>query len=134
MVDQLAPHAVTSLILQQCRHHFGVSGQYARAPRMILGQRAQQLGHPGRDPAVAASPEKWDIRRVVKKPVRLLQIIQVHGHFKRCAVQILRVASRAISLHLGDGDHVHVINPIAGLNSEAVGRGLGPLFISQPPS
>src|SRR6266700_1209542 len=134
MIYKLSPHAVTSLIFQKRSHHLAIAFQDARAARMIRRQRAEKFGHASSDPPVAASPEKWRIGRVIKKSVRLLQLVEVYGHFEGRAIQIFRIPSRAIRLHLDEGDHVHIINPEARLVRETFRSGIGPLLVRQFPA
>src|SRR6185369_4364486 len=58
MIDELTPQSIVSLILEQRRHHLSITFQYARALRVLLRQRTQQLSHPRCYPTIAASPVK----------------------------------------------------------------------------
>ncbi len=129
MVNQLAPHPIAALVLEQRRHHLFVTLHDARALRVVLRHRAEQLGHPGSHPPVAAAPEKGSVGSVIKQSVGLLQFVEVSRHFERRPVQIDRLARGPVGLYLQRGDHIHVINPEACLAAQPIGDGLGPLAV-----
>ena len=66
-----------------------------------------------------------------EEAVGLLQLVEIRDHLFRVAVQILLVAGRAVRLQLQHGQHVHVVDPVARLVGEAVGRGIVPLLIGE---
>jgi hypothetical protein len=86
---------------------------------VVGGQGAQHLGHARGEPAVAAAPEVVDVGRVVEEAVGLLQLVEVGDHLVRVAVEVLAVAGGAVGLELQHGEHVHVVDPEAGLGGEA---------------
>jgi len=55
-IDELTPHAILALELEQRLHHLRYPPECGRGAD-VLGERAQQLRHPGGNPAVAA-PQK----------------------------------------------------------------------------
>jgi hypothetical protein len=115
---------------------------------MVGGERAQHLRHAGGKPAVAATPEVLHVGRVEEEPVGLLQAVQIDDHLVRIAVKIFAVAGGAVRLQLQHGEHIHVVDPEAGLGRETVlhqrvvhilrqlGRGVGsqrpPLTVGPP--
>jgi hypothetical protein len=52
---------------------------------MIRGQVAQHLGHSRSKPPIPPPPEKRNIRRMMKKPIRLLKFVDVRHHLGRAA-------------------------------------------------
>src|SRR5579862_3005007 len=98
MIDELPPHAVFPLILQQRLHHLLVAFQDSRALRMIFGEGTQHFRHPGGHPPISSSPEKRYIRRMIEETVWLLEFVQIGGHLQSSAVEILRIIRRTIRL------------------------------------
>ena len=134
MVDELMPHAVGILILQQGRHHGAVGLQDAGALGVIVRQLAEQLGHATRHPAIAAAPEEGELGPVIEQAVGLLELVQVGDHFERGPVEVNLIAGGAPGLELEDRDHVHVVDPEAGFAGEALRRGVLPLLVGQLPA
>ena len=101
------------------------------AIRVVFRQRSKQLRHPGRHPSVPPAPEERDIGGVIEQAIRLLELVEVHRHLESRAVQILLVARRAISLHLQDRDHVHIVDPEARFACEPLRVGRQPLPVGK---
>ena len=93
------------------------------------GEVGEDLGHAGGEPAVAAAPEEGDVFGVVEEAVGLLKAVEVGDHFFGVAVEVLLVSGGAIGLELQHGEHVHVVDPEAGLGGKAVGLGILPLAV-----
>jgi len=119
-VNELAPHAVFTLEFEQRGHHTVITFENAWAERMIGGEFAEEFGEAGGKPTVAAAPEMRSVGRVVEEAVWLLQFVEVGDHFLCSAVEVFGVLGRAISLRLEDVDHVHVVDPVAGLRTQAL--------------
>ena len=96
---------------------------------MIGGKVAQCFSHAGGYPAIAAAPEEGHIGRVVEKAVGLLKFVKISDHLCGVAIEILFVAGGAIGLELKDREHIHVIDPEAGLIGETVGCWVLPLLV-----
>src|ERR1039458_1650442 len=96
---------------------------------MVGGEIAEHLGHAGGNPSVAAAPEEGDIGGVVEEAVGLLELVKIGDHFESVAIEIFVVAGGAVGLELQDGQHIHVVDPIAGLGGEAVGLRVLPLAV-----
>ena len=112
-------------------HHAPVSLEDPGAPRVLLRQRPQQLRRAGGHPAIAAAPVEGRVGRVEEEAVRLLELVQVGDHRQGGAIEVPGLAGRAVGLDLDRGDHVHVVDPVAGLGGDAVrGRGL-PLLVRE---
>ena len=71
MVDELTPTAVLRLVFEERGHHGLVTLKDASALRMVGGQIAEQLGHAGGNPTVAAAPKEGDIGSVKEEAVGL---------------------------------------------------------------
>src|SRR5215472_7206390 len=97
---------------------------------MVLGEFTQRLGHSGRYPAVAASPEERNVWSMIEKAVRLLKLVEVGDHFESCPVEILLVSGCAIGRQLKDRKHVHVVDPVTRLGREPIGLRILPLAVS----
>ena len=82
---------------------------------MVLRQVAQQFGHAGSHPAITATPVERNVGRMVEKAVGALQLVQVHRHLAGSTVYVLTVAGHLVGMRLHDGNHIHVVNPKAGL-------------------
>ena len=87
---------------------------------MIFGKVAQNHGQAGRHPAISASPEEGPFGVVIEQAIVPLEGVHVHFHLAGRPVDIFAVAGDAVGLGLEDGDHIHVINPQAGLGGVAV--------------
>ena len=96
---------------------------------MFRRQRAQHFRERGGEPAVAASPKMRADIGVIKKSVRLLQLVEIRGEFSRDAVGVFRVMRGAIRLNLQTADHETVVHPPARLFAQAVGTRIEPLVV-----
>ena len=129
MVDELTPHAVFALVLEERGHHLLVAGKDARALGMIGWQVAQHFGHSRGKPTISSAPEEGDVLSMMEQAIWLLKFVEVRDHLGRVAIKIFAVAGGAVGLKLQDGKHVHVVDPVAGLGGEAVGLRILPLAI-----
>ncbi len=96
---------------------------------MIGGQGAQHFSHSGGHPAVATAPEERHVGRVIEEAVRLLQLVEIGRHLQRITIEILPVPGCAVRLQLQDREHIHVVDPEAGLVRQAVGLRIIPLLV-----
>src|SRR5690606_23062013 len=122
-VDHLAPEAgvfaFRDLVREQGAHHARVAGVDGGVARVAGGQFAQQFGHAGGDPAVAARPAVAEVGVVHEQAVVLLQHVEVFDHGGGGEVEVGGVAGPAPRLHLQCGNHVHVVDGQAPVGVDA---------------
>ena len=59
------------------------------------------------------------------------QLVNVDGHFVGGAIEVLFIACCSVGLELQDGQHVHVVDPVAGFVREPVGLRILPLTVGK---
>ena len=128
LCNQLAPHAVGTLIFEERIHHQLIAGHNSRAVLAVSGKAFEYERHSCRHPSVTAPPDERHIRRVIKKPLGLtffkLNLIQIKAHLLGGSFNVLALTRGAIRLILKCRDHIHIIDPKARLRSIA----LAPIF------
>ena len=77
----------------------------------VFGQTPEQLRHTRCHPSISTSPIVRNIRSMIEKSIRTLQLVQVHNHFFRCPVNIFTVFCHFVCVGLHNRNHIHVINP-----------------------
>ena len=120
LVDELVPEAFAVAVAKQALHHLPVALQDAFVVGVVLWQGFQHLGQPDGHPSVAACPVERCVGRVVEEAVGPLQFVEVFHHFVRGPVDVLAVARGAIGPGLDYRNHVHVVDPHAGLPGVAL--------------
>src|ERR1700733_15949473 len=103
MIDQLPPHSILTLVLEQRSHHLLIAVEYLISLGMVRGQFAKHFSHAGSYPTVTAAPIEGDVRSVIEEAVRLLQLFQIRRHLHRVTVEILLVSRSPVGFQLQDG-------------------------------
>src|ERR1700722_16454258 len=100
VIDQLPPHSILTLILEQRSHHLLIAVENLLSLGMVRGKFTKHFRHAGSYPAVTAAPIKGDVRSVIEKAVRLLQLFEISRHLHRVTVEILLVSRSAVGFQL----------------------------------
>src|SRR5262249_2106173 len=87
--------------------------------------------HACSNPAVAASPEEWNVRSMIEEAIRLLEFVEIDRHLMCGMIQILAISGCAIRLRLHGSDHVHVVDPETRLAGCAIGIRISPLLVCE---